>query len=129
MRSKRVPVLLLCLLASFPIFAATFSTGGPTSNNNDDTCDIGLFPAATLLLPRFEIDIDDATGQGETTVFSITNVTPTEQIALVTLWTDGAYPVVWFNVYLTGYDTQSINLYDVIAQGQIAPPRGTGTNS
>ncbi len=40
-------------------------------------------------------------------------VTPAEPIALVTLWTDGAYPMVWFNVYLTGYDTHSINLYDV----------------
>ncbi|HEX8616328.1 MAG TPA: hypothetical protein VF911_01970 [Thermoanaerobaculia bacterium] len=29
-------------------------------------------------------------------------------------------------MYLTGYDVQSINLYDVIALGQIAPARGTG---
>lgn len=38
-----------------------------------------------------------------------------------------ADPVRWLNLYLTGYDTQSINLYEVIALGHIAPPRGTGT--
>ena len=93
--------------------------------DNDDSCDISLLPAATLLLPYFEVDVDDQ--NGDTTLFTITNVGPKDQIAYVTLWTDRAFPVLYFNVYLTGYDVQSINLYDVIANGAIAPPRGTGT--
>ncbi|HEX7832874.1 MAG TPA: hypothetical protein VF787_24690, partial [Thermoanaerobaculia bacterium] len=58
--------------------------------------------------------------------FTITNVTNTAQIARVTLWTDRSYPVINFNIYLTGYDTQSINLFDLIARGIIAPDMGTG---
>ena len=113
---KRLLLLLLAALA--------LSTNAQTIDN-DDSCDISLLPAATLLLPYFEVDVDDM--NGDTTVFSITNVSPQDQIAYVTLWTDRAFPVLYFNIYLTGYDVQSINLFDVIARGTIAPDRGTGT--
>jgi hypothetical protein len=103
---------------------ATFLTGSPATTNNDDSCDIGTAPAATLLLPYFEVDL--ASRAGEQTLFTITNVSNEEQVAHITLWTDYSFPVIDFNVYLTGYDVQSINLYDVIALGQIAPTRGTG---
>jgi hypothetical protein len=93
--------------------------------HNDDSCDVVVLPAATLLLPYFEVDLDRA--GGETTLFTITNVTNAERIARVTLWTDQAYPVLAFNIYLTGYDVQAINLYDVLARGRIAPENGTGT--
>ncbi|HXA19727.1 MAG TPA: hypothetical protein VN380_22275, partial [Thermoanaerobaculia bacterium] len=45
--------------------------------------------------------------------------------AHVTLWTDWAFPVLSFNLFLTGYDVQAVNLYDVIVRGVIAPPSGT----
>ena len=48
------------------------------------------------------------------------------QIAHVTLWTDYSFPVIDFNIYLTGYDVQSINLYDVIALGTDRADDGTG---
>ncbi|HEV7238039.1 MAG TPA: hypothetical protein VGQ36_02285 [Thermoanaerobaculia bacterium] len=99
---------------------------GVASTNNDDSCDIALLPAATLLLPYFEVDLDDP--QGETTLFTVTNVSPNDQIARVTLWTDYAFPAITFNLYLTGYDVQSINLYDVIERGLIAPGAGRGTH-
>lgn len=113
---RRCAVLAL-LLGSLTASAAT--TG------NDDSCDIAVAPAATLLLPYFEVDLASRTG--ETTIFSITNTDARDHIAHVTLWTDYAYPVVTFDIFLTGYDVQSINLYDVIARGRIAPPAGTGT--
>ncbi len=96
------------------------------TTKNDDSCDIAVLPAATLLLPYFEVDLDDPAG--ETTIFTITNVTNTDAIARVTLWTDRAYPVVTFNVYLTGYDVQPLDLYDILARGVIAPDAGTGTD-
>ncbi|MGZ5433854.1 MAG: hypothetical protein ACXWH7_13100, partial [Thermoanaerobaculia bacterium] len=110
-----------------PIAPAPNASGrqGVASTNNDDSCDIALLPAATLLLPYFEVDLEDPTG--ETTLFTVTNVSPTDQIARVTLWTDYAVPVISFNLYLTGYDVQSISLYDVIGRGFIAPDEGTGT--
>jgi hypothetical protein len=101
------------------------SAGAAPTNDNDDSCDISVMPAATLLLPYFEVDLKNATGA--TTLFTIANVTNLDRIAHVTLWTDHAYPVVGFNIFLTGYDVQSINLFDVIARGVVAPDRGTGT--
>jgi hypothetical protein len=120
---KRLAFVLLTFLA-ITAQAATFTNGGPHSTNNDDSCDIALLPAATLLLPYFEVDLTDRSG--ETTLFTITNASPKEQVAHITLWTDYGFPVISFNVYLTGYDVQGINLFDIIAQGQIAPSRGTG---
>ena len=105
---------------------ATFAVGGPATTDNDDSCDIGVAPAATLLLPYFEVDITSAAGTGETTIFTITNTSNLPQVAHITLWTDYSFPVIDFNVFLTGYDVQSINLYDVIRRGQIAPEAGTG---
>ena len=104
---------------------ATFDEGGPTTTNNDDSCDISTAPAATLLLPYFEVDLEDAAG--ETTLFTITNTSNEDAIAHVTLWTDYSFPVIDFNIYLTGYDVQSINLFDIISRGVIAPDAGTGT--
>ena len=91
--------------------------------NNDDSCDISTLPAATLLLPYFEVDLDSMSG--ENTFFTVTNVTQSSVIARVTLWTDWSYPVFSFNVFLTGYDVQSMSLYDVLHDGAIAPPDGT----
>jgi len=112
---------------------ASFSPGaggagfGPLTTNNDDSCDIGTAPAATLLLPYFEVDL--ASG-GRTTVFTITNVSPYAQIAHIVLYTDWSFPVLDFNIFLTGYDVQSLNLFDIISRGLIAgPSAGTATST
>jgi hypothetical protein len=113
---------------------ATFSFGapgiavGPTTTNNDDSCDIGTAPAATLLLPYFEVDVNP-TVQGQTTLFTITNVSRFPQIAHVTVWTDWSFPVLDFNIFLTGYDVQPINLFDIISRGFIGGTTGTGIGS
>ena len=104
---------------------ATFTTGAPTTTNNDDSCDIGVAPAATLLIPHFEVAFSQPLAAARTTLFTVTNVTPQPQIAHVTIWSDWSYPVLDFNIFLTGYDVQAINLYDVIGRGIIAPERGT----
>ena len=116
---KWLPLLLLlstnALAASLPNY------------NNDDTCDVKVGPAATLLLPYFEVDVSDNTGQ--TTLFTVTNVTRYPQIARVTLWTDRGYALLTFNLYLTGYDVQSINLADVLRFGIIASPNGANSTA
>jgi hypothetical protein len=98
------------------------STVPPSSIKNDDSCDIKVGPAATLLLPYFEVDLTGIHGQ--TTLFTVTNVSRYPQIAHVTLWTDYAYPVLTFNLFLGGYDLQSINLADVLIRNTVAPPNG-----
>ena len=118
----RVLLPVAVLLVAFPAFAARYDVGGPRSTSNDDSCDIAELPAATLLLPYFEVDLSDI--NGETTLFTVTNVTELPQIARVTLWTDLGVPLVSFNVFLTGYDVQAINLRDVLTLGRIG---NTGT--
>jgi hypothetical protein len=98
---------------------ATFAGGAPATTNNDDSCDITTSPAATLLLPHFEVDYVSSADAAVNTNFTITNTSNTPQIAHVTLWTDWSYPVLDFNIFLTGYDVQGINLYDIINRGLI----------
>ncbi|MFL6193102.1 MAG: hypothetical protein ACJ75H_02935 [Thermoanaerobaculia bacterium] len=77
-------------------------------------CEIGTIddvPGATLLLPYFELDL--ASAEGITTLFSINNASATAVLAHVTLWTDMSIPTLDFDVYLTGYDVQTINLRDI----------------
>ena len=119
-----LPVALL--LFAFSAFAARYDVGGPRSTSNDDSCDISELPAATLLLPYFEVDLGNI--NGETTLFTVTNVTELPQIARVTLWTDLAVPLVSFNVFLTGYDVQAINLRDVLTEGRVGNT-GTGVST
>ena len=140
MKKLTVWALLATFVVAGSLFAApqrnivaeaTFLSGSPATTNNDDSCDIGVAPAATLLLPYFEVDEDRT---GEQTLFTITNTSQYPAIAHVVLWTDYSYPVIDFNIYLTGYDVQSINLWDVIWDGIVAPRSGartqdgTGTN-
>ncbi len=74
-------------------------------------------PAATLLLPYFEVDLDNPTNI--TTLFSINNASAAPAIAHVTLWTDLTVPTLDFNVYLTGYDVVTINLRDLFTAGTV----------
>jgi hypothetical protein len=117
---KQLSVLLL-------LFTALTANAAVTAN--DDSCDIATLPAATLLLPYFEVDLEGTPGDGRTTLFTVVNVTREPQIARVTLWTDLSVPVVSFNLFLTGYDVQAINVYDLLVRGLIAPPNGTSSET
>ena len=45
---------------------------------------------------------------------SINNASATAVLAHVTVWSDWSVPVLDFDVYLTGYDVQTINLREVL---------------
>jgi hypothetical protein len=117
-RTIAIVVLLLCCTSAF---AARYPAGTPGTTNNGDSCDLGNFPAATLLLPYFEVDLDRP--QQRTLLLTIANTSRQPQIAKVILWTDSGYPVLDFNIFLTGYDVQSLNLADILVRGVLA--RGT----
>ena len=76
-----------------------------------EICTIDDVPAATLLLPYFEVDLNDR--NGTETLFSINNASASAAVAHVTLWTDESIPTLDFDIYLTGYDVQTINLHDI----------------
>jgi hypothetical protein len=134
---RKLIVLMAVLLVATSAFAskitpspnATFNNGLlPTSTNNDDTCDIASnAPAATLLLPYFEVDFKSPQTTARTTLFTIVNTSDLPQIAHVVVWTDWSFPALDFNIFLTGYDVQGINLYDIFARATIAPGATPGT--
>src|SRR6266568_4673365 len=143
---KKLMVLAASLLMVGSAFAAgaggkivapnaTFAFGspgiasGPATTNNDDSCDISTAPAATLLLPFFDVDWKSPATTARTTLFTITNTSRVPQIAHVVVWTDWSFAALDFNIFLTGYDVQSINLYDIINRGVIAPVSGTSSNT
>ncbi len=74
-------------------------------------CSIDHRPAATLLLPYFEVDPSDPSGM--TTLISVNNAGAAAVLANVQLWTDLGVPTLGFQAYLTGYDVQTINLRDL----------------
>jgi hypothetical protein len=77
------------------------------------TCTMDVVPAATLLLPYFEVDLGNSTGR--TTLVAIDNASDRAVLAHVVLWTDLGVPTLAFDIYLTGYDVQTLNLRDVFA--------------
>jgi hypothetical protein len=84
---------------------------------------IDAVPAATLLLPYFEVDL--SSGAGVTTLLSINNASATAALVKVTLWTDLGVPTLSFPVYLTGYDVHTINIRDVL-QGTLTASASVG---
>src|SRR5436305_2385705 len=87
-------------------------------------CTIDAVPAATLLLPYFEVDLNNP--NGETTLFSINNASATAVLAHVVVWSDLSVPVLDFNIYLTGYDVQTINLRDILVNGVLPRTASAG---
>lgn len=101
-------LILLCPLLLLPGLAATAQAEIGT---------LDRVPAATLLLPYFEVDPVEPTGV--TTLFTIRNASDGPVVAHVTLWSNLSVPVLDFDVYLTGYDSQAINLRDVFVRGRL----------
>src|SRR4029077_9531384 len=77
------------------------------------TCTMDVVPAATLLLPYFEVDLNSPTAR--TTLMSINNASDRAVLAHVVLWTDLGVPTLAFDIYLTGLDVQTPNLPDVFS--------------
>jgi hypothetical protein len=124
------PLLALFAAAALALPAFAGNTAGVSpSTNNDDSCDIAVMPAATLLLPYFECDFTAPSNVAKTTLLTIRNASASPQIAKVVLWTDFGYPILDFDLFLTGYDVQAINLYDVISRGFVARLSGTSSDT
>ena len=68
-------------------------------------------PAAPVFRRRLA---NDAMAPGAVnTLFSINNASATAVLAHVTLWTDESVPTLDFDIYLTGYDIQTISMCDI----------------
>lgn len=109
---RRRFLLGIATAAALTLAASRPSGAGVLTGN----CRVAEQPAATLLIPYFEVDLDRA--DGPTTLFSINNASAKPALARVVLWTDWGVPTLAFDVYLTGYDVQSLNVRDLI-NGQL----------
>lgn len=116
MRQISAPRILMLALATFVTCAQI-----PTAARE---CNIDAVPAATLLLPYFEVDVHDVTPPFPDitvqTVFVVVNTSASTRIAHVTLWTEWAIPTASFDIVLSPYDAQSVNLIDVFT-GSLPP--------
>lgn len=115
-RERQAPWIVLLLCLAVPSFA---QSDAPAS------CEIGPYPAATLLLPYFEVDINAPVTTALNTVFTVVNTIRLPQIVRVTIWTDLGYPAAHFNLFLTGYDAQTVSLYEVLARGRFPATSST----
>ena len=89
-------------------------------------CAIDDVPAATLLLPYFSVDLNSTDGSGANTLFSVNNASATAVLAHVVVWSDLSVPVLDFNIYLTGYDVQTVNLWDILYNGNLPRTASAG---
>ncbi len=99
------------------LMIAGLTASGPPAEA--EMCSLDVVPAATLLLPYFEVDLDAEPGGGVNTVFTVHNALPSPTIAHVSLWTDWSQPVLDFDIFLTGYDVQVVDLYDALVDGNL----------
>jgi hypothetical protein len=88
----------------------------PAAPSGAVLCTPDPVPAATLLLPYFELDTRDFAKpkpKRETTRLTLVNMEASAILARVTLWTDLSVPTLAFDVYMTGFDVEEVDLFDV----------------
>ncbi len=106
----------LALPAQTPPDAPVRPAGSP--------CEQGTAPAATLLVPYFEVD--SASDVGLDTLVGITNVDDDPLVAHMVVWNVDAWSVFSFNIYLTGYDIATFSMRDILIHGRL-PNNGCAT--
>jgi len=96
------------------------------SSAGAEICTIDPVPAATLLIPYFAVDLDACESPGTATSFTVNNAAASATIAHIVVWTDWSVPALDFDVFLTGFDVQAIDLKAVLCRGEIP---ATGVSS
>lgn len=105
---RRSPAALLGISFLFLALAGSGEAGFALAS-----CASGPIPAATLLIPYFEVDL--AGTDGRTTLVAVTNAGHHSTLAHVVLWTDWGVPTLAFDLVLAQDDVQTLNLRDVFA--------------
>jgi hypothetical protein len=110
------------ILRSLPIFlllaASSPATGAAA------VCGPGARPGATLLIPYFEVDLDDPSGP--TTLISVNNADSEPVVARVTLWSNMGLPSIAFDMVLPPDGVETLNLRSVF-RGNFPVTHGDGT--
>lgn len=91
-----------------------------------ELCAVDDVPAATLLVPYFEVDLNDC-GSSNTLV-TVINTVPETTLVAVTLWTDWGQPTIAFHLYLTGFDVETLDLGAAFCDGSLPVTGPTVSN-
>ena len=110
---RRFPTKKLCPLAC----AVLLLVVSWTPSSQAVLCALDEVPAATLVVPYFEVDLDGCGTRD--TVVTIVNTVAETTVAHITLWTDWGVPSLDFDVYLTGYDRLEFSLARAFCDGSI----------
>ena len=94
--------------------------------NIGSLCDNGNSPAATLLLPYFEVDSADPAGLD--TLIGVTNIDDDPIVAHVVVYNVDSVIVFDFNIYLTGYDVVTWSMRQLLVYGNY-PNNGCTSNT
>jgi hypothetical protein len=111
----RRTVLLVALASLLALGGQTFA----------ELCTIDAVPAATLLLPYFEVSLtptaDDPVDaeRDVDTFFSVNNASAAPAVAHVVLWGNWSLPSIDFDIFLTGYDVETVSLGDLFNNGNL----------
>ena len=98
-RLSLILALLVCLAAA------------PVAAQPAGECVVGPGLGATLLIPYFELDLSDPLGVN--TLFAVNNGLSVSTLARVVFWTDWGVPTLAFDLFLTGFDVQTINVRSI----------------
>ena len=89
---------------------------GSTMPASAEMCALDNVPAATLLVPYFEVSLG---ALERNTIVTVNNATSEPTLAHLTTWSDWGVPIIDFDLFLTGYDVQVLNLYDMFSTGNV----------
>ncbi|MGH7487603.1 MAG: hypothetical protein ACREMY_18670, partial [bacterium] len=83
------------------------------------TCTIDQHPAATLLVPYFQVHLNadgsiDTSSARTDTLVTVVNASSAPTLAHVTVWNRRSHHVLDFNIALTGFDIVSWSMEDVL---------------
>ena len=93
---------------------------------NAELGSIDNVPAATLLLPYFEVDLLNEAGPD--TLFSVNNASSEPALAHITVWSEFSVPVLDFDIYLSGFDVQTISMRSILRDG-VLPQTGEAVSN
>jgi hypothetical protein len=112
-----------CRLVTLSLLTLIICLAGAGAARAEMACDLASQAAASLLLPYFEVDLENENGKA--TLFAVGNVDSSAVLARAVLWTNWGNPVAAFDFGLEGHAVRTFNLRDILA-GRLPETRSPG---